>query len=199
MSLKIKEVVIARIISSIVFMISIIWLAVSVLNMAYQIALNYIDSGKYQQAANILNVLPSYRDSESLGKYAQNQVKYKNDSSTFLKYYSGGYKVILEFDMEYQEQIDEWYQHIRDEQKEAHEREKYEKYGSLLPYDGMDVDDLKYTRLGKPDSVQIKKGLSTYATYKWFTDDKKLLAECTAVIDGARADDEVFGFEYYGE
>lgn len=191
----------ARILSIILLLFSICFFTIAGINIFYQIGLNYIDSGEYKKASNVLLHLFPYRDSILLGEYARDYYKFhellKTDSVD--NYYGTRKSPELKYDTSYQNKLNSLYDLISEETRAAHEREKYEEFGDSLPYDGMSIYDLKYTKLGKPDSVQVDEGFSTYANYEWYTEDGKLLASCTAVIDGARADDEIFSFEYYGK
>lgn len=199
MSQEVKKAVQKRIVSLCVLFLSLGFLLISSVNFLYEVALNYIDAGEYKKAATLLLVLPSYKDSNVLGKYAEDQYEYDANEEEFIESYTGSYdSKAIKIERQYQKQIDQLYKNIREKRKALYEKKKYEEFGDSLPYEGMDKDDLKYTKLGEPDSVRVDRGWTTYARYKWYDEDGKLLAEGTAAIDGARADDELFSFEYYG-
>lgn len=198
MKKEVKQAVLLRIGSVCLLVVAIGFVLYSSVNALYESALNYIDCGRYEEAANILLMLPPYKDSEALAEYTQNQYAFNTEKEKLISH-TVRKPEQLEFDTKYQSQIDALYNSIREEQKNAYEQEKRETFGGKLPFDGMNKNDLQYTILGEPDTVRIDEGWSTYATYEWYTDDGELLAQCTAVIDGAHADNEIFGFEYYGD
>ena len=88
----------------------------SSVNALYESALNYIDCGRYEEAANILLMLPPYKDTEALAEYTQNQYAFNTEKEKLISR-TVGKPEQLEFDTKYQSQIDALYNSIREEQK----------------------------------------------------------------------------------
>lgn len=73
-----------------------------------------------------------------------------------------------------------------------------EDYANKLPYNGMNVNKLKYTSLGNADKITTMVSLHTYTHYYWYDSYGNLIAKCTTT-SRSNGDDEIYAFEYYGE
>lgn len=189
--------------SIIVLLLSMTLLIYSTVRVGYQYALNCIDAQEYQSAEQILSMMTFYRDSEPLMEYSKHIQMYISEGDD----YKGQFQVDeLKYELDYTSRISQMtiYSNaaekaVQEARKEAAEQALIEKYGGKLPYDGMDVNYLKYTSIGAPSSQKESySGGHTYTTYYWTTGSGECLAKCTTSSRGI-TDDEIYNFEYYGK
>ena len=105
MKKEVKQAVLLRIGSVCLLVVAIGFVLYSSVNALYESALNYIDCGRYEEAANILLMLPPYKDTEALAEYTQNQYAFNTEKEKLISR-TVGKPEQLEFDTKYQSQID---------------------------------------------------------------------------------------------
>ncbi len=161
----------------------------------YRSALEEIVTENFEAGQNYLRFVPdNYRDSKKIkiyfdyAEYVKSEDVLDEMPEECMILMDG-----LQYDKTYQYAIDRLLIKLE-------KQVRVTPHNDELPCNGMRVCDLAKTSLGRPDYSTQEHSFNTYTTYVWLTKNNYKLAECMVSSFGnPTGDEEIFGFEYYGQ